>query len=134
MLRTFDDIAHIYELKAFASNGKVGFIINDAKPYSDSYTIDSWFWVTDGTAPGTVEIQDNTSEITPDGESYLDGWASKLMVADERLIYLEGDSQVWSSDGTVAVRRRGTREQESMSLEQFLVKARGLNASRALEL
>jgi threonyl-tRNA synthetase len=39
-----------------------------------------------------------------------------------------------ASDGSVAVRRRGTREQESMPLEQFLTKARSLNASRALEL
>ena len=37
-------------------------------------------------------------------------------------------------EGTVAVRRRGTREQEIVPFEAFLERARALRASRALEL
>ena len=45
---------------------------------------------------------------------------------------IAGDRE--AEEGTVAVRRRGTREQVDMPFEEFLEKARGLRASRALEL
>ena len=37
-------------------------------------------------------------------------------------------------DGTVAVRRRGTREQEVVKFESFVERIRHLRATRALEL
>ena len=39
-----------------------------------------------------------------------------------------------AEDGTVALRRRGTREQDVVPFEQFLELVRGQRASRALEL
>ena len=39
-----------------------------------------------------------------------------------------------AEDGTVAVRKRGTRDQDEMAFEDFLTQARALRASRALEL
>ena len=38
-----------------------------------------------------------------------------------------------AADGTVAVRRRGTREQQVVPFEAFLDLARGLRAERSLE-
>jgi len=39
-----------------------------------------------------------------------------------------------AEEGTVAVRKRGTRDQDEMAFEDFLTQARALRASRALEL
>ncbi len=39
-----------------------------------------------------------------------------------------------AADGTVAVRRRGTREQDVMPFESFLALARELRSARSLDL
>jgi threonyl-tRNA synthetase len=47
-------------------------------------------------------------------------------------LLIAGDREI--EQGTVAVRRRGTREQEVVPFDAFLERARALRASRALEL
>jgi threonyl-tRNA synthetase len=71
-----------------------------------------------------VDLKDEPGHMNKKIKAAQTGQTPYMLIAGEREV----------AEGTVAVRRRGTREQEVMPFDTFLEKARTLRASRAIEL
>ncbi len=67
-----------------------------------------------------------------DQDSHMNKRIKEAQHAQVPYMLVVGDRE--AEEGTVAVRRRGTREQQELDFEAFLVQVRALRATRALEL